>query len=461
MMIQTATIDWQPFGGKHKRYIKSATRKRICVAEGAIRSGKTIDHCIIASMHLEHCPDQIHLASGSTLANAKMNIGYCNGCGLEFLFRGRCRWGKFKNNEALYIQTKTGEKIVIFAGGGKADSYKNILGNSYGLWIATEINEHYDSEGSRTSFIKVAMGRQAAAVQPLTLWDLNPCHPEHTIYSRYIDAYGETLGSAYQHERFVMADNLSIPKARQEEIAAQYTPGSVWYRRDILGERVAAEGLVYQQFADDPQRYTVHVDDDWIRDADFVSIGIDFGGTRSLTTFVASALHRNFSKVTALADHHIKGKKGDIDADKVCREFVGFVQRLRTKYPRLYIKYVWGDSEAQYLINSLRKTIRMNGLAIEIGDSAKYPIIERIIAANTLLNTGRMFVADDCELVQRGMRSAVWDKKKPDTRLDNFSTDIDILDGYEYSWERFIPRLCTLIKERRTCEYQGSCGYPE
>ena len=52
--------------------------------------------------------------------------------------------------------TLTGEKIVIFAGGGKADSYKKILGNSYGLWIATEINEHYDSDDSRTSFIKVA-----------------------------------------------------------------------------------------------------------------------------------------------------------------------------------------------------------------------------------------------------------------------------------------------------------------
>ena len=42
--------------------------------------------------------------------------------------------------------------------------YKRILGNSYGLWIATEINEHYDSDDSRESFIKVAMGRQAAAL---------------------------------------------------------------------------------------------------------------------------------------------------------------------------------------------------------------------------------------------------------------------------------------------------------
>lgn len=32
------------------------------------------------------------------------------------------------------------------------------------------------------------------------------------------------------------------------EIKSQYTPGSIWYRRDILGERCNAEGLVYPMF---------------------------------------------------------------------------------------------------------------------------------------------------------------------------------------------------------------------
>ena len=121
--MKTTTIKWQPFSRKHQNYIYKALKSKMSVAEGAIRSGKTIDHCIIACMYLEKCPDKIHLASGSTIANAKMNIGDCNGFGLEHLFRGRCRWGKYKDNEALYIQTQTGEKIVLFAGGGKSDSY--------------------------------------------------------------------------------------------------------------------------------------------------------------------------------------------------------------------------------------------------------------------------------------------------------------------------------------------------
>ena len=243
-MIKTATISWRPFSEKHKNYIKQAMVSRMCVAEGAIRSGKTIDHCIIASMYLETCRDKIHLASGSSIGNAKLNIGDCNGFGLEHLFRGRCKWGKYKDNEALYISTKTGEKVVIFAGGGKADSYKKILGNSYGLWIATEINEHYDAQDSRTSFIKVAFGRQLAAEQPFVLWDLNPCSPAHHIYEDYIDKY-LTEYNGYLYEHFTIDDNLSIPPERRAEIEQQYVVGSVWYRRDILGERCIAEGLIY------------------------------------------------------------------------------------------------------------------------------------------------------------------------------------------------------------------------
>ena len=46
-------IPWGEFSEKHKKYINGALKNRMCVAEGAIRSGKTIDHCIIAAAYLE------------------------------------------------------------------------------------------------------------------------------------------------------------------------------------------------------------------------------------------------------------------------------------------------------------------------------------------------------------------------------------------------------------------------
>lgn len=273
---KSSTIKWAAFSDKHKTYIRNALHNKMNVAEGAIRSGKTIDHCIIAAMYLETCADKIHLATGATIGNAKLNIGVCNGFGLENLFRGRCKWGKYRDNEALYLNTQTGMKVVIFTGAGKADSYKRILGNSYGLWIATEINEHFDSDDSRISFIKVAFGRQVAAIQPLVLWDLNPCNPSNRIYTDYIDKYKTDYVGGYQYEHFTIADNLSISPERLAEIKSQYVVGSVWYRRDILGERCIAEGLVYPMYEDAIHDIPVLPAPDELTPHD-VCISIDYG----------------------------------------------------------------------------------------------------------------------------------------------------------------------------------------
>ena len=440
------------FGDKHKAYIRKCKESTFNFAEGAVRAGKTIDNVYAFAHELKTTPDKIHLASGSTVANAKLNIGDANGFGLEYIFRGQCKWGKYKDNDCIYIKgpaTNNQEKIVIFAGGVKANSFQKIRGNSYGMWIATEINLHHDT------FIKEAFNRQLAAERRKIFWDLNPDNPNAKIYTDYIDKYnklnnGGVLLGGYNYEQFTLNDNVNIPDERKKEIISQYDPESVWYKRDILGKRCIAEGLIYRQFADNPDKYIIDFESEehkrkYCADIEFISIGIDFGGNRSLTTFIASGIHRGFSKVTALMDCNIPGKKGEIDSNRVNTEFLAFYQRLETDYPGIYIQYVFADNEAQYLINSLKKFCAKQGLPVKIGDSAKNEIVQRIVAGNTLLNTGRLLIHRSCTLLIGGLQFATWDEKEAekgnDVRLDNFSTDIDILDGFEYSWERFMKKL--------------------
>lgn len=119
------------FSNKHKDYIRNCKINTFNFAEGAIRAGKTVDNVFAFAQELKTCKDRIHLATGSTVGNAKLNIGDANGFGLEYIFRGQCRWSKYKDNEALIIKgpyTKQRERIVIFAGAAKADSYKKIRG---------------------------------------------------------------------------------------------------------------------------------------------------------------------------------------------------------------------------------------------------------------------------------------------------------------------------------------------
>ena len=176
------------FSDKHKRYIKNCANSTYNILEGAVRSGKTVDNVFAFAHELKTTKDRIHLATGSTMANAKLNIGDANGFGLEYIFRGQCRWTQYKGNDCLLINgpdTGYKDKIVIFAGGAASDSYKKIRGNSYGMWIATEINLHHDNT------IKEAFNRQLAAKNRKIFWDLNPDHPKAAIYVDYIDKYAE------------------------------------------------------------------------------------------------------------------------------------------------------------------------------------------------------------------------------------------------------------------------------
>ncbi len=418
------------FGEKHRAYMKRAAVCTMNVAEGAVRAGKTVDNVFVFAAELEMTADRFHLASGSTLGNAKLNIGDCNGLGLENIFKGRAKWGKYRTNECLTVQTRTGEKVIISTGGKNSDSYKRIRGNSYGMWIATEINLHADS------FIREAFNRQLAAVNRKVFWDLNPSAPNSFIYKDYIDRYAEvTDENFFNYARFTIRDNPVITPDRLREIEAQYDKSSVWYRRDILGERCAAEGVIYHLFAEDRERFMVDSVD--CGDVGFINIGVDFGGNRSRTTFVAAAFLGGGDRICIVKDHAVGGGKGEIDSERINREFAHFLGELREEYPGVNIRYVFCDSEAQYLINGLRRSFRVSG--ITVADCAKKRIRDRIAFVNSMMAAGRFSLVKGCDLVADGLACALWDDSGEDKRLDDFTSDIDILDAMEYAIERYIP----------------------
>jgi len=426
-------IDWL-FGDKHKKYIKDCADNTINVAEGAVRAGKTIDNVFAFAMELENTPDKIHLASGSTSGNAKLNIGESNGYGLEHIFRGRCRWGKFKGNECLYVSTMTGEKVVIFTGGGKADSYKSIRGNSYGLWIGTEINIHHDD------FIKEAFNRQLMAINRKVFWDLNPDRPTHQIYVKYIDNYTKlknagTFIGGYNHERFTIFDNMNLTELRIQEIMSQYDVNSVWYRRDILGERAIAEGLIYGLFADKAEDYYMPVKD--IPTVfEKISIGVDFGGSSSLHAFVCSGITLEYKKVIPLlSEKHIA------DSPRVLnREFIRFIKKVIDLYGR--VDYIYADSAEQVLIRGMREALSKAGLNIIVRNAHKEKIIDRIRLVNILISQKRLCYTEESITLRDALIGAVWDlKSEEDERLDDGTSDIDTLDAFEYSIERDIRRF--------------------
>lgn len=421
------------------------------MAEGAVRAGKTVDNIFAFAHELKATPDRIHLATGSTVGNAKLNIGDCNGLGLEWIFRGQCHWGKYKDNEALFVKgpsTSWQQKIVIFAGGGKEDSYKKIRGNSYGMWIATEINLHHDKT------IKEAFNRQLAAKRLKVFWDLNPDNPRAAIYSEYIDRYqkqqeaGEFPGG-YNYMHCTIYDNINITPERLHEIESRYDANSIWFLRDIKGMRVVATGLIYRRFADD---ITAGIGTFRIQgkptDLMEINLGIDFGGSGSGHSFTATAITRSYHNVVALASEWIRckdesGNQIEIDPQMLGDMFCNFVRKVLGQYG--YITTVYADSAEQTLIAGIRSSLRHNGLGwIRVENALKAPINDRINAVLILMAQGRFqYVEGECESLVNALCTAVWDPKEltKNVRLDDGTSDIDSLDSFEYTLERRISQL--------------------
>lgn len=411
------------FSPKQKDLIKQLKQEklvRINLLEGAVRSGKTWISLIVFALWVALQPaDATFLMVGKTLTSLKRNC-------LDLL-QSLVGESNFEYNTSSKEAVLFGRKVYL-EGTNDARAEGKIRGMTLTGAYCDEITLFAED------FFAMLLSRLSMPGAKLFA-TTNPDSPQHWFMVKYIKRADELEINIH---RFTIDDNPFLDAAYVEALKKEYT--GVFYKRFILGQWVVAEGACYPQFANKPEDY---ITDTLPDDARFISIGVDWGGNRSLTAFVATVFHGNFERLTIIKDYHIEGRKGEIDGNRVNTEFLRFYKILREEYPNIPVKYVFADSAEQYLISGLRQAVKPLGLSV--GDSKKVPIVQRIICANSLFNTGRLKVHKDCRYVQDGLRAAVWDAKAAakgqDERLDDFTSDIDVLDATEYSFERFIPAL--------------------
>lgn len=401
------------------------------IAEGSIRSGKTTDNIFCFAHDLKRSKDKLHLATASTQPTAKIIIGDCDGYGLEHIFRGQCRWGKYKGNECLSICGKdTGykEKIVLFCGGAKADSYKKFRGMSIGLWIATEINLHHEET------IREAQRRQINADIKRFYWDLNPESPNAEIYRKFIDVYEEKsesgqLKGGFNLTTFNIFDNINLSKENLDEEISKYEVGSVYYKRDILGLRCAAEGIVFQDFVENTDKYLVDKKDA-PKSFKSVGIGYDLGGNKSNFALVATGISRD-SQVTVLRAVEIEPQ--DMKLEDVEKAAIEFIQGVEKDY-NCRAEYCYIDDNYYTTVNSLNNWRYIFDSAAHI--KASMPLEDRPLMMTKLMAQGRFkLVKGECEPLVEQLQNVVFDDKAEKAIIqDNGEMNIDCVDSLYYSF---------------------------
>ncbi len=429
------------------------------VAEGAYRAGKSVMHILSFAEYLETCEDKLHLVSGYSASSARLNVADGNGFGLNYLFAGRCKPGKYEGNECLKISTKTGLKIVVFVGGGNSDSYKRIQGQSFGSWLSVEVANLYIGNDPDKNFVDMALSRLIQSKKPRIWWDLNPTYDSHDIYVKYIDLYeekarnGEYIGG-YNYGKFTLFDNNSLT---EEQIAVALNnfgnEDSLLYQRGVLGNRAVAEGVIFGDVALHGEKYIV--DKDYFKDKHTytVSVGVDFGGNSSGHYYTATWVSSNGSEVVVIANRYVPLDRSNGGVANLKHTFKEFMIKVRSVCEELglgSVRVLFADSAEQVLVEELKNALKELKLSnITVNNSRKREIKDRIYCKMKMINSGRWHIYRDCISSEEfnillSTKRQVWNNAEghEDERLDNNNSFVnDGADSEEYSWEEWINQL--------------------
>lgn len=237
--------------------------------------------------------------------------------------------------------------------------------------------------------------------------------------------------------KFTIDDNTFLDPVYVAELKKEFT--GVFYERFILGNFVRAEGVIFRQFADDPEKWIIDKVPD---DVKWMTFGIDFGGNKSNTIFICNGVRDRGAGVVILEEEMLKMK--GVHPDQLEEHACAFMRRCIDRYPRLKPTYCWTDQPETLTLGIAART-RREELPVMVCVADKYDIIDRIYAKERMLNLGKWKVMRNCEMVIYSTKNQLWNEKKSgkgvDERLDNDPRVNDVADAEEYSWEPFIEEM--------------------
>lgn len=388
-------IGYAPLCEKQSRYIKRSLSSWLNVAEGGKRAGKNVMNIMAWAASLENHPNKLHLAAGVSISAVKLNILDSDGLGLTHIFKGRCREGQYKDRDALFIKTRTGEKIVLIAGGADNGSEAKIKGQTYGSVYITEANECCEA------FVKECFARTLSSRDRKIFMDLNPKGPQHWFYVDLLNFYdrsaAEGLITGYNYEHFTVLDNLSMSDKQLRDLLLSYDKKSFWFVVDILGLRTAPEGVIYDMWSATENTYSDSALADGWQSVCTHYVGIDYGT----------------SNATAFLDTWDDGTNYWIDREYYYDGRKERKQKTDEEYANDLDMFLGGSRDAIIVVDpsaaSFITVLRNRGYMIKEADNA---VRDGLRVVSTLMKKRMIRVrADACPNLIREISGYVWDEK--------------------------------------------------
>lgn len=397
------------------------------ICDGAVRSGKTsIMMWAFVRWAMENFSGQRFGVCGRTVDSCTKNIIVPFTAMSLAKERYLIRWRR--GDKVMEVRRGVVTNYFEVFGGKDEASYTLIQGRTLAGVLLDEVVL------MPRSFVEQALAR--CSVDGARLWfSCNPGSPHHWFYQEWIKRSRER-NALYLH--FEMTDNPGLSKRTLERYENMYA--GIFYDRYVRGLWVAAEGIVYKDFANDTEKYLIGDPLEWAKQNgtsfSIISIGVDFGGTKSATKFQATGITKDF-RVVALEEEYIKNE--EIDPNALNRRFATFCQLITSKYGYSQTR---ADSAETVLIRGLDHTAQKMHLGTQVKNAMKLQITDRIRLVVLLMKQGRFKVSRNCPHLIDAMQTAIYDPDKfEDERLDDGTSDIDSLDAFEYSIEPYYKDL--------------------
>lgn len=392
--------------------LQSGGLHRLNIFEGSVRSGKTHISMIMWGFWVAQSPREgAYLMAGKTLNTLKRNVLDP----MTELFGSCFSYSLSKKEGRLF-----GRRVYL-EGASNSQAEGKIRGMTLNGAYCDELTLFGED------FFTMLLSRLSAPNAKLFA-TTNPDDPSHWVKRDYLDNAAADLLAL----KFTLEDNIFLPREYISALKAEFT--GVFYERFILGNWVAAEGLIYDGFTAEhilsPAELGRRLGESGLVTS---VVGVDYGGNRSASVFCHVGFDAGFNNVYVLSEHYDARNRS---AESLISSFAEYIAREKEQHPTLCAAYC--DSAEQLLIKSFRNAVRL-----EVKNALKRPVNTRINMLNRLLAAKRFFVSEECPRLIEAIRSAVWDEKSlhSDTRLDNGTTNIDSLDAMEYAIERFQRQL--------------------
>lgn len=399
---KTKAFEFKPFSPKQKKLLywwedgSPNKDKDIVIADGAIRSGKTIAMiCSFLRWSMKNFQGESFILAGKSIGALKRNV-------LKPMFQILEAWGiKYEYNRSehfIIIGTNT-----YYCFGANNEASQDVL---QGLTAAGALAD----EGALfpQSFTDQMIGRCSVDGAKIFI-NCNPRGPYHYMKIEFIDKRWEKQ-IYYLH--FTMDDNLSLSERVKQRFRRMFS--GVFFKRYILGLWVMAEGIIYDMFDED--RHKVPATD---RAYTEYYVSGDYG-TQNPTTF--GLWGKYLGKWFKVKEYYYSGK--DRGKQKTDEEFY---QDLEKFIGDIKIKAVIVDPSAASFIATIKKHRKFRV------KKANNDVLEGIRNVATALSNELINYNDCCLNTFREFFSYVWDDKAAERGEDKPAKQNDhCLDADRY-----------------------------